>query len=399
MTSVSAKITISLTNFTIEDNTMNGGSMVYFEQYSNVSLSASAFQRNVGERGTCLCANSGLNLTVWGSKFVRNSSPVNIGGVLAFTLSGDKLLRAEVFDCSFALNSATEGGVITFSTQKVLTFDLLLYRNTFANNTATQKAAVLSIQELVALSNASTIDSCTFANNESPYGAISTMQFSGTFPLTNSRFTNNAGNVAAALHIESQPSGANLLQNLTFENSRNGPALLKTNSRVASQVTSINCVFQNNAKGAVTFEGGIWFDQQSWYTGSMYRGISLTMGTNATILWSNFTRNVNSLDHGGGAYLASQSVLYCERCLFSGNLAILGGAIYSEQDSIVLLNLSRVEGNRAVKSGSALALITSLNSVSRVTASNFTNNTSGENSFIVGQNAVFILTFIIVVNF
>ena len=104
---------------------------------------------------------------------------------------------------------------------------------------------------------------------------------------------------------------------------------------------------------------------------------------NASIIKSHFIENTNGRHHivvdsfftiirAGGAISVSRSILEITESTFKGNEAEIGGVIYSESDTTIVINKSNATSNKALSGGSVLYLNTGCNAI--ITASNFSTN-------------------------
>ena len=160
--------------------------------------------------------------------------------------------------------------------------------------------------------------------------------------------------------------------NCTFKNNKVNDNLIRVGY---DNIFITNCLFENNS--ITSGNGGVMFPDNSWeITGCIF--INNTAENGGVIYTDRFLVKIsdcefynNSASENGGAIcFADAADPTISNCIFSGNNASYGGAIYSSGGNVIISN-SIFDGNNAYVDGGA---IYSAGRDVSVINSNFTNN-------------------------
>ena len=181
------------------------------------------------------------------------------------------------------------------------------------------------------------IINCKFLNNGSEgHGGAMTLQ-SASPRIENCVFDNNrASGIASCILIND--GAAPMVVNSTFRNhpagSWNGPIVMRDGG---SHGTFVNCLFENNVGGALSFRDG---------------GES-----NLTAIGCYFKDNVNTGSQGGAIRVPNAGLgnALIQDCTFEGNIATHGGAVgLWDTEKIVTIERSVFIGNESIEHGAAV---------------------------------------------
>ena len=174
-------------------------------------------------------------------------------GAGIFNNSGSGTASPTITDCIFSNNEATDAGGALYNATNGGIIQLNLQRNTFTGNFASSNGAAISLDGANA-AHTLTINDCVFTNNRigiGSGGAIYTNEIPLT--LTNTSFTHNTCYTCdgAALYIKTNLSNAATIDNCTFTadstgaNGRGG-AIFATGNGANVTNTFTNCTFERN---------------------------------------------------------------------------------------------------------------------------------------------------------
>jgi hypothetical protein len=244
-------------------------------------------------------------------RFIHNPAP----GVVSASARG-----AVFSECQFASNRFTWGGAIfnSLGTLVILGCD-------FTSNVASGGGAIGNKGGTIV------VDGSEFRNNTAYHGgAIDTA--GGRVLLTQCGFLRNAAPLTDRSPI---PYGGALYGD------------------EFADVALVNCTFQGNTARASA--GAIWVGSGTLTINACrflsnraeeaYGGVILIGGA-ASVSISGSAFIGNEARYGGSA-ISGGAELVCERCIFAGNRAKSGGAVYFTVGTRVLLNQCTTQGNRA----------------------------------------------------
>ncbi len=306
------------------------------------TLIGCAFSGNSADRGGGLYHGRGL-ITVTDCQFVGNVTATS-GGAAHISNNGDP--SAVLTNCTFALNSAgTVGGAI-ISGGDLMLADCLLMSNSagqsgggifsqvgpLAMSNCTLNANTAGLQGGAAfLGSAATLDDCTIADNEAPFGAG--IYSGSTLTLSGTTFSGNAGDLGGGIFIDE--GELDLLDCMFTENT----AILGGGVFADQAAPSLaGCLFEGN--DAQLDGGGLYSDTgcvQASDTTFLDNHANDDGGAIYTILGfmtlADCAFGQNTADQKGGGVYGRQSVLSISACLFDGNVGAFpgGGGLYLEQ--------------------------------------------------------------------
>ena len=345
---------------------------------STVDISRSRFEDNKANVGGAIFAEQDSIINVNGSVFVSNSATNRGGGVLYSNNSTITIEASEFYD-----NGATylEGGVL-YSSNSTITIEA----SEFYGNSAHSGGVLASISSTIRIKASEIYD------NKALSGGV-LYSYQSTIKIEASEFHNNIvydrGGAIILFQSNIFFDGA---CNLEHNHAENGGAIHSTESRlyVNGDVTIAHNIATGNGGGVYLTTSKLNCQQQSNF--GLYNNTAVSKGgglhaieTIAQIVNTFFVSNGKGecvWSHSplrctydgliGGAIIATNSTLDISRSRFEDNRADLGGAIFTEQESIININGSVFDRNGATHMGGGV--LYSNNSTTTINASAFHRN-------------------------
>lgn len=333
------KLTIKNCNFTNNKVYNANAAAIYGQECNTINIYNSNFEKNAAIResdkpwsqfkkgmASAVLINKGSTLNVYNSNFKSNSAEMATILVVSNDDYGSSLSTIYTNGCLFENNTAKSNAIIYIDELG----NGKITNTVFKNNKVNEEGCILMLQA----SKSSTVNNCTFSNNNAPHGAINLGIYSNkvtTASVTGCTFTSNKASAGAAIY--------------------NNQGNLKVSK----------CKFTSNVAQK---SGG-------------------AIGSNkGSVKIYDSTFNKNSADKGGALYYASSNV-YLSNSNFTSNKATSGGAIFSNDGSITIAK-SKFSSNVAKKSGGAVA---PNKGTMKVTDSTFYKNTATSGGAIYSLSA------------
>ena len=247
--------------------------------------------------------------------FIENTAEDSGGAIYLETIRGN----ITIIRNNFTKNVDLAQGTAIFLTSLMQNAFFLVGNCLFSENIAMNYGAAISMQTILSII---TIQSSNFSKNTAlSGGAIFVLTLNNTiFLIENCLFIENIGVISGGvIYLENfegnniTVAGTNFSKN--FVNSRGG-AIYLSSTMPNSTFLIENCLFMKNIA-------------QNFYGGAMYWQ---NIGGTLSIIQSNFINN--SCSNKGGAIsllmFTLNSAILVDGCMFSGNQANTGGAIYFE---------------------------------------------------------------------
>ncbi|CAG9321390.1 unnamed protein product [Blepharisma stoltei] len=350
----------------IFDNNFNsystGTGAIEIREGKGLFISKCNFTENTGDYGAAIYL-AGQGMVVEESVFDSNISPKGSGGalfIIQILVSGESLFK--IADSNFTSNSADYGGSIYIAQQWIgsSSTEILVENSIFKLNRAFYGSA-LYIDSTVSLVNSSTISSSKFIENTATIsGTVSLFYSKGILNFELCKFLANSGQLSSVLHVDIASSTI-ALTSCNFSSNTGIAVILGNNQNSFSYVETKNCIFEYNYGSAISLN----YDSMEEY-GSIFRHNSAVSGPclrlqNSAIVKLNQSylfSNTGSM-YGGAILLSSNSIFFCNSCNFTNNVALEGGAIYAEQDSLISISDSLFYKNSCKDDGSTIYIFNS----------------------------------------
>ena len=232
--------------------------------------------------------------------------------------------------------------------------DFSISDSTFTSNRAVLGSSIATSSTVV-LKDGSSIDSCSFKQEQSTLGALSFAHLSGTLFIQNSLFDNCYGSRIAVLNLQTGDEAMTYMTEVTVQNSIGAPVIHKTNAMLVSVLITQKCSFLHNEMTSIRLENGIWQDSGSQFLYNQETAVESRADSSAILTNTAFESNTGI--SFTAAYYGSHSTLECTNCTFRNNSAEYASAIAVEQLSIATLRNCIFERNTATIFASVLLAI------------------------------------------
>jgi len=312
----------------ISDNraTQRGGGIVSLESSQAVTVTRTAFERNVAPEGGAIFSVSDGALNLNDATFEFNEAIAGDGGAIAH--DGTGLLSVTTSD--FTRNtSSRRGGAIQLSSGS---FSDRIIGSTFSGNTANNNGGALSLSGADVLIESSTFDQNVAGDDG---GAIESID-SSLAVVGTTLSQNNAGDDGAGLYA----SDARItLRDTTLEDNIAGD-----NGGGLNAESNSNVVFERNSVvtgNSAVDDGG---------------GINITNSSSLTLTDSRIANNT-AANRGGGIAQDAGNVLIQRSTLSANRASMTGGGLYLSGDAIATIgDATTFINNTAANRGGGAAL-------------------------------------------
>ena len=324
-----------------------------------------SFHDNVNLEGRSGLSYYGGNLTVANCRFLRNEGNAN-AGVYVFILYSwpGKVAKIVVEDCVFDSNAVSgyfAPDIYIESISKVSQSPQIIdiSRCSFSNS---QGGSIALVQLRLGLeSQHSKIQDCLFADVIPAINSVlHSTHIAGELLVSRSQFlrcrtpkrNDHCGiSVLSNSSTEVNPTFTQV-EDSTFEQTQGLSCIyVEANSLQQSSLSTLRCLFRDNAARAVTNAGGYYSDQSSQFiNNSATQGGAYQAEETSSSLFINskFTRNHAELDGGALDISGPVSFAVLRDCIFTNNSAILkAGAVFVEKNADVLLENTIFQDNSA----------------------------------------------------
>jgi len=340
---------------------------------------------NTASNGTGVVRVTGTSTQVLNSQFRSNTMP--IGGALQCV--GTCYIENSVFEGNAAKGASAAGVVysplpnyseftllkvtfrynlsvlgaaltITDTNGQPIQTHLTITNSQFESNTALRLGSCIHLTSSVTLSAASTVSDSLFRNNTAPQGCVYNSFLSGVLVFDQCLFQANRGAGYAVLYSESPASSVSSrlsLHNTRIESNTGTMCIAYYNIDSFTEGGSHNLTFQHNSCRGFYLQWTRWNDSDSLF----FNNTSPDVGAAFSLLYlSQFqTRNSRFVGNtarivGGAMYFAALSSVLVQNATFVNNTCNDGGAVFLDQQAVLVVNNSKFEGNVAYADGSAI---------------------------------------------
>ena len=328
---------------------------------SVLNISFCLFKQNKATLIAGAILSIGLQMVSLTNTTFQNNSVIQQGGALYIKAS----LHLDIYLCTYIGNRARDGGAILLFGGRTSS----IRNTTFENNTAvTGYGGALVANKQLHLY----LDLCTYIANKaySGGGAICLMDVN-TSSIRNTAFGTNAavnGNGGALTLFNNSHLSLYLCIFTGNKAFFSGGAIISAKGNTLSM---INSTFENNI--AITVVGGALIVERSSYlyfylctyerNKARHNGgaVTLVNVTTSAFIKTTFRNNTATVAVGGALGIWKKTSVYFYRCIFHGNKAEHGGALffYSRvgMRSLVRIHNSLFSGNMAKSAGGAICNI------------------------------------------
>ncbi|CAG9321997.1 unnamed protein product [Blepharisma stoltei] len=360
------KVTNSVFSNNTNTNAQGVGALCFVSSLTNISIENTIISNNSASY------NPGINFS-GGSLMLNNvtveSNTARSGlGAVYFSVSTE--VDTHEFDIKNSVfkenkSLSTKGGAIFISGNILSQDPISLYakNNLFESNWAPSGSAIY-IDNNVALSTDSILESCTFIyNNAETKGTIANLFKYGILVVSNSLFVDNYAELGSALYFtsseQSSPEASKMiLSSCNFTENSGKNVLCTDDMAIYSYIETAECIFQKNEGLAIYLIHDYWKD-----TGSIIANSTITAGTvyltsNATAdcELTTFTNNT-STQYAGAIRAEGKSYFHCNQCTFYQNSAKYGGVLYFDQLSYFSIENSKFNKNFCTDKGAVIYVI------------------------------------------
>ncbi|CAG9321999.1 unnamed protein product [Blepharisma stoltei] len=342
------------------------GALCLIESLANTSIENTVISNNSASYNPGIYFNGDLlmlnNVTV-----DSNIASSGLGAVYFSVYTGADTHEIDIKKSIFKDNRSldTKGGAI-FISGNILSQDpisLYVKDNLFISNWAPSGSAIY-IDNSVALSNDSIIESCTFVYNTAEIkGTIANLFQYGILNISHSYFVANYAELGSALYFtsseESSPDKTKIVLTSCIFTENSGKNVLCTDDMtVYSYIETVRCIFQKNEGLAISLAHSYWKDTESIIANSTITAgtVYLTSNSTADCELTIFTNNT-STKYAGAIRAEGNSYFHCNQCNFFRNSAQYGGVLYFDQLSYFSIENSKIYDNFCTDKGAVIYII------------------------------------------
>ncbi len=348
-------------NCTFSNNNTRRGSL-YPHNSVDVKIDGCLFERNLS-KGTVAAPNFGAGMFTWQSTFsltnsiFRHNNADNAAGIYIDGRDGGDI--ATINNCLFENDTTSNVGAGIYANQATMTIKNTIVRNNLSFNGA---GIYCDGREF---DSSFSIDSCTFEGNRTTsYGGTGLYQYRTNYTMSNCSFKDNIAPSSGAAIYHSDQTKFNI-SNCLFDGNKANFAGAVTNFGIGCVGTYDACTFSNNqavAGGGVSnngFKANVTYKNCNFLANKAnYGGAIFTQNDTTRIIIDgcHFEGNEAAGASGtaGCVYINTNIAATVKNSTFLGNMAITGGAINANGDSMLIIDKCAFLENIATTQGAAL---------------------------------------------
>ena len=313
----------------------------------NLTMTSCSFQGNTANYNGALTIEKGHTVVIHDCNFSKNTALFHAGALyLKNSRVSERVSHPVISSCIFSSNSADEGGAI-----KIKDIWSPLFLNcTFSNNTARFGGALQansgSVSALVNTGMLSIRGSLFMQNRAYDAGGAITTDGYNVYINMSTFMLNQAEKLGGAIRMNYSKRNTELVSFVVSE------LVIEKSSFKSNSASCAGAVALDHLKVKLVLSGVKFVENRATQEGGAARFYILTSTNHLTIESCDFLDNEVYNETGRGGALASYNEqLNIFSSNFHGNRAQYGGAIFSQNTSLIAIQGSSFSSNQAAQGG------------------------------------------------